>query len=72
MNILEAMLSPSVFGAWFKKPSWNAWEAFLVGLFALPMDDANLALFRQHTGRTTPPTAPAREGRLGCGRPTRR
>jgi hypothetical protein len=36
--------------------------AALKALFALPLDEAELALYRQHTGRAAPATAPAREG----------
>jgi hypothetical protein len=37
-------------------------------LFALTMTDAQLAIYRECTGRSTPPRAPAREGWLVCGR----
>ena len=31
--------------------SWGPWIAALKALFALPLDEAELALYRQHTGR---------------------
>jgi hypothetical protein len=67
-TILEAMSHPQVFGPFFKGPSWDAWKAFLAALFGLPMDDAQLALYRTHTGRTTPPTTAFSEGELVVGR----
>ena len=42
--------------------SWGPWIAALKALFALPLDETELALYRQHTGRATPPAAPAWEG----------
>lgn len=68
MTILEAMNDPRIFGKWFAGPSWNAWRAFLAALFALPMDDAQLALYRHHTGRQSPPQVPFRECWVCCGR----
>src|SRR5712691_10894209 len=38
-----------------------AWQAFLASAFALPMSEAQLAIYRRHTGRATPPTTPCRE-----------
>lgn len=67
-TILEAMNHPQVFGPFFKGPSWAAWEAWLAALFALPMDDDQLAIYRRHTGRTVPPAAPFSEAELVVGR----
>ena len=67
-TILEAMDHTAVFGPFFKSTSWDGWRAFLAALFGLPMDDAQLALYRQHTGRTAPPTAAFTEGELVVGR----
>ena len=66
MNILEAL--NSIFTAWFRGESWEAWKAFLAGLFGLPMSDAQAEIFRRHTGRASLPTEPAREGWLVVGR----
>ena len=68
MTILDAMDDDRVFGRWFRGPSWDAWRAFLAALFALPMTDAQLALYRYHTGRQTPPAIPCREAWVCCGR----
>lgn len=57
-----------VFGGWFRGPTWGAWRAFLAILFALPLDPDARALYQKHTGRTTPPTDPAREAWLVVGR----
>ncbi len=62
------MNDPALFGPWFKGNTWNAWRAFLAALFGLPMNAEQVALYRKHTGRTTPPTQQFREARLLCGR----
>jgi hypothetical protein len=69
MNILDAVADPKLFAPWFRDAgTWRAWHAFLAALFALPMSDEQLALYREHTGRTEPPAAPFNEGWLICGR----
>jgi len=42
-------------------PSWAAWRAWLCAVLGLPMSEAEAAIFRRCTGRTTLPTAPCRE-----------
>lgn len=68
MNILEALDDPDLFAPHFKGGTWGPWRAFLAALFALPMDDAALALYRAHTGRTEPPLEPFTEAALVIGR----
>jgi hypothetical protein len=69
VNILDAIDDPNLFAPWFREPNtWLAWRAFLAALFALPMTDEQLAIYRDHTGRTDAPTDPASEGWLICGR----
>jgi hypothetical protein len=68
MNILRAIEDPKVFGPYFRATSWQAWRVFLAALFALPLTDAELAIYRQCTGRTAPPSAPLHESWLVCGR----
>lgn len=69
MTILEALLDPNLFARWFRDPSsWAAWRAFLAALFGLPMSEAELEVYRSCTGRNDPPTAPAPEAWLVCGR----
>ena len=68
ITILDAMDDPNLFGAWFRGDTWNAWRAFLAALFALPMTDAMVDIFRECTKRTAVPSGPFREVRLLCGR----
>jgi hypothetical protein len=68
VNILQALDDPALFEPHFKGPSWNAWKAWLAALFALPMNDAALALYRAQTGREATPTAPFNEAALIVGR----
>jgi hypothetical protein len=67
-TILKAMDHPDVFGAFFRGSSWDAWRAFLAALFGLPMDEAQLELYRRYTGRTVPPDCPSYEAALIIGR----
>jgi hypothetical protein len=54
---------------WFKPAEdWLAWRAFLAAAFGLPMTPAELAIYRECTGRTKAPTKPAREVDAICGR----
>ena len=65
-SLLEAM--DTTFAQFFKGGSWGAWKAFIAALFALPMDDDQLEIYRRHTGRQTPPTTPFAEAALVVGR----
>jgi hypothetical protein len=67
-TVLEAMDDPNLFAPFFRGDSWKGWRAFLAGLFALPMDDEALALYRRHTGRESPPETVFKEATLICGR----
>lgn len=49
-------------------PSWAAWRAFWKAVFALPMDEADLAIYRAHTDRETPPLEPVSEAWMPIGR----
>src|SRR5438552_14831695 len=69
VTILDALNDPHLLGAAFPHTeSWAAWRAFLAACFGLGMTDEQAALYRQHTGRQTPPTSPAREAWLVVGR----
>jgi hypothetical protein len=69
LTILDAIAHPRLFRPWFKdEASWSAWRAFLAAVFALPMSDAELAIFAACTGRTDPPSRQAREAWLCVGR----
>jgi hypothetical protein len=69
-TILKAVADKNLFARrWFKPPeTWAAWMAFLAALFALPMTDDQLQVYRQCTGRESPPSIVAREAWLICGR----
>jgi Terminase large subunit, T4likevirus-type, N-terminal len=54
LSIIDVCQDPDLFGPWFKGPSWVAWFVFLKTMFALPLDAAELALFKQCTGRSAP------------------
>lgn len=68
INLIDAMDAPELFAPHFRGDSWTAWRAFLKALFAILMDDAELALYRRHTGRQAPPTAAFVEAALIVGR----
>ena len=68
-SIIEALNDPDLFGGMgFDAPSWKPWLVFLEALQALPMSEGHLALYRKHTGRSDPPTKPARYAELVVGR----
>jgi hypothetical protein len=68
VNILQALDDPKVFAPFFRGNTWQSWRVFLAALFALPMTPEQLELYRQHTGRTLPPTTPHYEAWLVVGR----
>jgi hypothetical protein len=68
-TIIDAINDGNLFAGWFKdRSTWAAWFVFLRALFGLPLAPHQLPLYRECTGRDTPPTAPASEGWLICGR----
>ena len=68
IDIIEAMHDQHLFGPLFKNPeTWAAWRVFLKSLFALPMDNDELTLYRQCTGRETPPQKPFQEAWVPTG-----
>ena len=68
MNLLQALDDDQLFAPLFAGPSWAPWRTFLKSLFALPMADAELDLYRRHTERLTPPAKPFNEAALVIGR----
>src|SRR5205823_2364992 len=67
--ILQATNDAKLFSRWFKgRETWQPWFAFLAALFALPMSGQALAIYRECTGRSEPPTARSQEAWLVCGR----
>jgi hypothetical protein len=68
-TILDATRDKHLFAPWFKdRATWAAWFAFLAAIFGLPLTVDQLAIYRQCTGRNEPPSSPASEGWLICGR----
>src|SRR5262249_42022691 len=67
-TVLRALRAPTPLGPAFTGPTWDAWQVFLKAVFGLPMTDVEVALYGQHTGRTSPPTSPAREAWVVAGR----
>lgn len=68
LTILEAMDDPALFAPHLTRFRADRWRVFLQALFALPMDEASLEIYRYHTGRQQPPTEPFTEAALICGR----
>jgi hypothetical protein len=68
MNIVDAVRDHKVFAQHFRGDSWGAWLTFLHALFALPMSDEQLAIYKRHSGRNSPPTTPSHEAWLVIGR----
>jgi hypothetical protein len=69
MNIVEAIHDKALFGQLFRDFStWQTWIAALKAIFALSMNNEELALYRQCTGRQEPLEQPFREVYFVCGR----
>jgi len=58
----------TVFADWFAGPTWRPWRTVGKAVFGEPLSDAELEEYRQFTGRTEAPSAPAREVWLMVGR----
>ena len=68
-DIIEACERNDFFRPWFRDPvTWSAWFAFLRAVFGIVMNQADLAIFEECTGRTDSPPGGARETWLICGR----
>jgi hypothetical protein len=62
MNIIEAITNAKMFKPCFRDLStWSSWFVLLKALFCLPMDEADLALYRRCTGREKAPERPFKE-----------
>src|SRR5262245_21269443 len=69
VTILDAVDDANLFAPWFRElATWAAWRAFLAALFALKMTNDQFAVFKECTGRNVPPSQPATEAWLVCGR----
>ena len=67
MNFLDAFLDPQIFGPFFTGESWNGWRAVLRATYGMPLDDEQLAFFRQVAQRD-PPKRRVREAIFLAGR----
>jgi hypothetical protein len=67
-SILDALDDEQLFEPFFRSPSWARWRVFLKALFALPLEDAEQAIYQAHTGRTDLPERPYTEAALVVGR----
>jgi hypothetical protein len=69
ISITKAFDDSKLLGSVLSDPStWQAWRSFLCALFALPMTDTEVDVFRACTGRSSPPNRPFTEAWLVCGR----
>jgi len=69
VTILAALDDPHLLGAGFRDAgSWARWRVALAALFALPMSAESAQVFTEYTGRSVPPTTPAREAWFIVGR----
>jgi hypothetical protein len=61
-TIIQCMESEKLFARWFRnQESFSAWKVYLKTVFALPLNDSELEIFKECTGRTTPPTEEVNE-----------
>ena len=70
-DIISAIRHRDLFGslpAFASLDTWGTWLTWLKAAFALPMDEGELAIYRQCTGRTDPPSVPPREIFMVSGR----
>jgi hypothetical protein len=58
IDIIAACRDPNIFGRWFAhEADRRNWFVVLKTIFGLPLDDGELATFREHTGRSAPAVA---------------
>ena len=69
MTIIDAIQDPNLFRPMFRSlDTWKSWLCVLRAIFALPMEEADLLLYTQLTGRDTPPSEQVQECWLVVGR----
>lgn len=64
----EACLDPDLFGPWFEGDTWATWRVLDKALFGEQLDEAEMAVFRELTGRDESPALPVQEAWLVMGR----
>ena len=72
-TIIDLMEDPAFFAKTFRRRMFKGdtffpWKVFIKALCALPMNAEELAFYRKHTGRTSPPSQPFRECFVIAGR----
>ena len=70
ITYIDACDDPNLFGPWFEGDTWRNWRVIDKAIFGLPLDDDELTIFTELTGRTDAPTEPVREAWLAFGRRT--
>jgi hypothetical protein len=68
VNIIECLDDPALFAGHFLGDTWGPWRTCLKALFGLPLDEAESALYRAHTGRTEAPEGAFKEAAFIVGR----
>lgn len=64
----EACKDPDLFGPWFAADSWGAWHVIDKAMFGEPLNDAEMDIFHDLTGRVESPSQPVSEVWAVCGR----
>jgi hypothetical protein len=64
----DACHDPDLFGPWFEGESWSTWRVLDKAIFGEPLDDAEMAIFRELTGRDESPASAVQEAWLIMGR----
>jgi hypothetical protein len=67
-TIIHALDHKQLFAPFFQGDTWSAWRVFLKTLYALPLTDADMEVYRRLTGRQNPPSKKSREAWLIVGR----
>jgi hypothetical protein len=70
-TIIDAIRHKQLFGtlpAFSSLDTWASWLTWLKAIYALPMDESELAIYQQCTGRTQPPATQPSEIFTICGR----
>jgi hypothetical protein len=60
-TIIDFLDDPELLAGHFQGPSWNLWRVVLKAASGLPLDAAELELFKEVSGGRNPPTKPVRE-----------
>ena len=69
MTIIDAIQDPNLLRSMFRSlDTWRVWLVVLKAIFALQMEEADLLLYKQLTGRDTPPSEQVQECWLVVGR----